>query len=77
MAAAHCLAAVELLARQRGTRAFIVLSAGFSEKDEEGVRLERQIVEVVDSVDGCLIGPNCTGILTPATPACSRCPSRS
>jgi acetate---CoA ligase (ADP-forming) len=65
VAAAHCLAAVELLARQKGTRAFIVLSAGFSEKDEEGVRLERQIVEVVDSVDGCLIGPNCTGILTP------------
>jgi acetyltransferase len=65
VAAAHCPAAVELLARQKGTRAFIILSAGFSERDEEGARLERQIVEVVDSVDGCLIGPNCTGILTP------------
>jgi acyl-CoA synthetase (NDP forming) len=64
VAAAHCPAAVELLAR-KGTRAFIVLSAGFSEKDEEGARLERQIVEVVDGVGGCLIGPNCTGILTP------------
>ena len=65
VAAAHCPAAVELLARQKGTRAFIILSAGFSEKDEEGARLERKIVEVVDSVGGCLIGPNCTGILTP------------
>ncbi len=65
VAAAHCPAAVELLARQKGTRAFIILSAGFSEKDEEGARLERQIVEIVDGVDGCLIGPNCTGILTP------------
>jgi acyl-CoA synthetase (NDP forming) len=65
VAAARCPAAVDLLAREKGTRAFIVLSAGFSEKDEEGARLERQIVEAVHSVNGCLIGPNCTGILTP------------
>lgn len=65
VAAAHCPAAVEVLARDKGTRAFIILSAGFSEKDEAGARLERQIVEVVDGVDGCLIGPNCTGVLTP------------
>jgi acyl-CoA synthetase (NDP forming) len=63
--AAHCLEAVEILAREKGTRAFIVLSAGFAEKDEAGARLEKRIVEVVDGVDGCLIGPNCTGILTP------------
>ena len=65
VAASHCPAAVELLARHKGTRAFIILSAGFSEENEEGARLERQIVETVNSVDGCLIGPNCTGILTP------------
>ncbi|HWQ07623.1 MAG TPA: hypothetical protein VN436_00885, partial [Holophaga sp.] len=63
--AAHCPAAVELLAKQKGTRAFIILSAGFSEESAEGARLERQIVETVDSVGGCLIGPNCTGVLTP------------
>ncbi len=61
----QCAAAVELLAGRKGTRAFIILSAGFSEKNEEGARLERQIVDAVDGVDGCLIGPNCTGVLTP------------
>ena len=65
VAAAHCPAAVELLAREKGARAFIILSAGFSEENEEGARLEKQIVEIVNSVDGCLIGPNCTGVLTP------------
>jgi len=63
--AAQCPATVELLARQKGTRAFIIISAGFSEENEEGARLEQEIVAIVDSVDGCLIGPNCTGVLTP------------
>ncbi len=56
---------VELLARQKQTKAFIILSAGFSEESEEGRRLERQIVETIDSVGGSLIGPNCIGVLTP------------
>lgn len=63
--AAQCPPIVERLAREKGTRAFIVISAGFSEKDEEGARLERQLADVVDGVGGCLIGPNCTGVLTP------------
>ena len=66
VAAAHCVATVELLARQKNTRAFIIVSAGFSEENEEGARIEQQIVDIVNSVDGCLIGPNCTGVLTPA-----------
>ncbi len=65
VASAHCPAAVEVLARRKNTRAFIIISAGFSEENEEGARLEKQIVALVDSVDGCLIGPNCTGVLTP------------
>ncbi len=56
---------VEVLARQKNTRAFIVLSAGFSEESEEGAILEKKLVEIVNSVDGALIGPNCTGVLTP------------
>ncbi len=58
--------AVEVLALKKGTRAFIILSAGFSEESAAGGLLEKQIVETINSVDGCLIGPNCTGILTPA-----------
>ncbi len=56
---------IEVLARRKGTRAFIVLSAGFSEESEEGAALEKQMVETVNSVGGVLIGPNCIGVLTP------------
>ncbi|MCX7880457.1 MAG: acetate--CoA ligase family protein [Ignavibacteria bacterium] len=54
---------MENLAR-RGTRAFIVLSAGFSEMGEEGKRLEKKLVDIVSSVNGSLIGPNCIGVIT-------------
>jgi acetate---CoA ligase (ADP-forming) len=57
---------VELLARTKNTRAFIILSAGFSEEGKEGKLLEKKVVEIVEAVDGCLIGPNCIGVLTPA-----------
>jgi len=56
---------VEVLANRKNTRAFIVLSAGFSEESEEGAMLEKRLVDAVNSVDGTLIGPNCTGVLTP------------
>ncbi len=56
---------VEYLAHNKNTRAFIVLSAGFSEESEEGGKLEERLVEIVNSVNGSLIGPNCVGVLTP------------
>jgi acetate---CoA ligase (ADP-forming) len=56
---------VELLTKQKNTRAFIILSAGFSEESEEGAKLEKQVVDTINSVNGSLIGPNCVGILTP------------
>lgn len=64
IAAKFCLHTVEVLAREKGTRAFIILSAGFGEENKEGAELERKIVEIIDSVGGSLIGPNCTGLLT-------------
>lgn len=63
IAAKYCKQTVEILAKKKSTRAFIILSAGFSEENEEGARLEKEIVEIIDSVDGCLIGPNCIGVL--------------
>ncbi|MFP4064478.1 MAG: acetate--CoA ligase family protein [Bacteroidales bacterium] len=54
-----------VLAGQKNTRAFIVLSAGFGEESEEGAVLEKELVDIVEGVDGTLIGPNCTGVLTP------------
>lgn len=55
---------VEILANRKGTRAFIIISAGFSEESKAGAELEKEIVEIVNSVKGALIGPNCTGVLT-------------
>jgi len=65
IAARHCPPVMEVLAGEKGVRAFIVLSAGFSEESEEGAGLERRMVEIVNGVDGCLIGPNCIGFLNP------------
>ncbi len=65
IAAKYSLQTVEYLAYKKGTKAFIIISAGFSEESEEGRILEQKIVDVVNSVKGSLIGPNCVGILTP------------
>lgn len=56
---------IETLIKHKNTRAFIILSAGFSEESPEGQKLEKKVVELINSVNGALIGPNCTGILTP------------
>lgn len=56
---------VEVLAHQKNTRAFIILSAGFSEESHDGKILEERVVATINAVDGSLIGPNCVGILTP------------
>ena len=57
---------VELLTTKKDTKAFIILSAGFSEESAEGKLLEEKVVALIDKVNGSLIGPNCVGILTPA-----------
>ncbi len=66
IAAKYCPATMDILAREKNTRAFIVLSAGFSEESEEGAELEKQMVEIVNRTGGCLIGPNCIGFLNPS-----------
>lgn len=63
IAAKYCPATVDVLAKQKNTGGFIIVSAGFSEENEEGARLEKQIVDSINSVGGSLIGPNCTGFL--------------
>jgi len=65
IAAKFIPAVMEILVQQKNTRAFIVLSAGFSEENHEGVILEKELVDTVRSVNGTLIGPNCIGVLTP------------
>lgn len=66
IAASYILDTVNILACTKSTKGFIILSAGFSEIDEAGLKLEKQIVDVIEGVQGSLIGPNCIGVLTPA-----------
>lgn len=64
--AAFCLDIVRDLAATRKTRAFIIVSAGFSEENAEGTAIEKELVALCASYDAALIGPNCIGVLTPA-----------
>ncbi|MRR23434.1 CoA-binding protein, partial [bacterium] len=63
VAARFCPGIVRTLATEKGTGGFIILSAGFSEEDEEGAALEKEIVEIIRRTGGTLIGPNCIGYL--------------
>lgn len=64
IAAKQCAHAVRILAEQKNTKAFIILSAGFSEDSEEGRAIEKEIVDIINKAGGCLIGPNCIGVIT-------------
>jgi len=56
---------IEYLARHKHTKAFIVISAGFSELGEQGKIIEDKIVKICNNYGASLIGPNCIGVLTP------------
>ena len=49
---------------QRGVRAAVVLTAGFSETGTEGAELEREIVDIATRYGLTLIGPNCMGLFS-------------
>lgn len=63
IAARFCPETVEILASQKNTRAFIILSAGFHEESEAGAQLEHQVVETMNKYGASLIGPNCIGMM--------------
>jgi len=51
---------------EKGIRGLIIMSAGFKEIGEEGVRLEEEIRAAIRQYDGMrVIGPNCLGIIVP------------
>ena len=66
IAAKYCPATIKTLAEEKNTKAFIIISAGFGEGDEQGKKWEEEITETVNNVNGCLIGPNCIGVITEA-----------
>ncbi|MBP5797840.1 MAG: acetate--CoA ligase family protein [Bacteroidales bacterium] len=63
IAAKFCAQTVDVLAKEKGCKGFIIISAGFSEESHEGALVEQHIVDTINSVGGSLIGPNCTGFL--------------
>ncbi len=64
IAARFCEETVEIMVREKGTKGFIILSAGFGEESKEGAELENRIAGIIDSAGGNLIGPNCIGVIT-------------
>ena len=64
VAAKYCPDYVKFLASEKNVRAFIIISAGFSEETHEGALLEQQILDTCQQYGCALIGPNCIGLLT-------------
>ena len=58
-----CPDTVELLASQKGVKAFIIISAGFGEETKAGAVLEQRILEYCEKYGAALIGPNCIGLM--------------
>ena len=63
VAARFCPDYVELLAKEKQTRAFIIISAGFGEETKQGAALEQRILDTCEQYGAALIGPNCIGLL--------------
>ncbi|MBK7850569.1 MAG: acetate--CoA ligase family protein [Bacteroidetes bacterium] len=66
ISATHVEETVRILAYEKKCKAYIIFSSGFGEIGAEGKALEKRCVDIVESVGGTLIGPNCIGVLTPA-----------
>ena len=64
VAARFCPDYVDYLAKEKLVRAFIIISAGFSEETPEGAALEQRILDTCQQYGCALIGPNCIGLLT-------------
>lgn len=58
-----CPEVMEILAREKGVKAFIVIAAGFGEESREGSVLERRMLDIVNAAEASLIGPNCIGLM--------------
>ncbi|NJY63880.1 CoA-binding protein [Salinimicrobium sp. CDJ15-81-2] len=63
IAAKYVVDAVKVLTQKKNTKGFIIFSAGFSEKDEAGAKLEREIVDLINEAGGSLLGPNNIGLI--------------
>lgn len=63
IAAKFVLNAVKILTEEKCTKGFIIYSAGFSELNAEGAKLERAIATQIQKAGGSLLGPNNIGLI--------------
>ena len=63
VAAKYCPDYVDYLCCEKSVRAFVIISAGFSEETHEGALLEQRILDTCKEYGAALIGPNCIGLL--------------
>jgi acetyl coenzyme A synthetase (ADP forming)-like protein len=63
---ARVVAAVMQQCAKIGTKAVIIITAGFKEVGQEGKKLEQQIVQIAKQAGIRVIGPNCLGVIVPA-----------
>ena len=63
VAAKFCPDYVDYLCKEKGVRAFVIISAGFGEETKAGALLEQRILDTCEKFGAALIGPNCIGLL--------------
>lgn len=65
--AKNVLPVIEQAIKRGDIQAIVVVSAGFGEtKTEEGIRMERKLIEYIKQSGIRVFGPNCTGIINTA-----------
>lgn len=53
---------------KKGVQGAIIISAGFREAGMDGIKLERQVLEIATQYGLRIVGPNCLGIISTHTP---------
>ena len=59
-----CYHIMQKMIESKKTKAFVIISAGFSEESKDGAKLESEINDLASTNRCALIGPNCIGVLT-------------
>jgi len=63
IAAKYVEETVKILTEEKNTKAFIIISAGFSDTGMQGRLLEERIVKQIEKHGGSLLGPNNIGLI--------------
>ncbi|MCX8158583.1 MAG: GNAT family N-acetyltransferase [Candidatus Diapherotrites archaeon] len=50
---------------EAGVKGLVIVSSGFAEMGEEGIKEEKEIKEIANSYGMRIVGPNCLGIINP------------